>query len=62
MKEDKLINLNNVLECVQVSRSKLLSMVQNGTFPAPKPIGRNTLWSLLEIQEFIENAKKQEVA
>jgi|GEM_PF-3344630 len=60
MTEDKLIKLSTVLEYVQVSRSKLLNMVQNKTFPAPRAIGRNTLWLLSEVQTFIEKTKSDQ--
>jgi len=60
MNEDKLINLATVLQYVQVSRSKLLNMVQDGTFPSPKPIGRNTLWLMSDVQKFIKQQIKVE--
>ncbi|MEA3450609.1 MAG: AlpA family phage regulatory protein [Bacteroidota bacterium] len=58
MQEDKLIKLNNVLDYVQLSKTKIYEMMKKGEFPKPEEIGGNKLWSLEKIQMYIESIKK----
>ena len=57
---DKLIKLPAVLELIQISRSNWYAMVASGKAPQPVKINRASFWSLIAVQEFIEDIKAGE--
>lgn len=50
---DRLIRCAGCLDLVQVSRAKWLAMVKDKQAPAPIKLGGATLWSEMQIREFI---------
>lgn len=59
---DRLIKIEDVLDQVACSRSKLYLMIQFEEFPAQIKLGRYSRWSQNEVQEWIENAKIKRAA
>ncbi|HEY1028366.1 MAG TPA: AlpA family phage regulatory protein [Pseudomonas sp.] len=59
---DRLIKIEDVLDQVACSRSKLYLMIQFEEFPAQIKLGRYSRWSQNEVQEWIENAKLKRAA
>lgn len=58
---DKLLRLPKVLELVGIKKTKLWEMIKKGRFPKQKKLGSKTsVWSFMEIQQWIEGVKKGE--
>ena len=57
-----LLNQNQVLSLIGISRSSLYKRMQAGGFPAPVDIGINkNLWKASAVQEWIESLSKRSV-
>ncbi|USR38130.1 AlpA family phage regulatory protein [Ectopseudomonas hydrolytica] len=59
---DRLIKIEDVLDQVGCSRSKLYLMIQFEEFPAQVKLGRYSRWSQLEVQSWIESMKQKRAA
>jgi len=59
-KEEKLLSIKGVMDYVQMSDSKIYDLVKKKAFPLPYKHGGNSLWSLAEIQAWIDDFKKAE--
>ena len=58
---DKLLRLPKVLELVGIKKTKLWEMIKKGKFPRQRKLGTKTsVWSFLEIQQWIEGVKNGE--
>jgi len=58
---DKLLRLPKVLELVGIKKTKLWEMIKKGRFSKQKKLGTKTsVWSFIEIQQWIEGVKKGE--
>lgn len=59
---DRLIKIEDVLDQVGCSRSKLYLMIQFEEFPAQIKLGRYSRWSQNEVQDWIEAQKNARAA
>jgi len=55
--KDRLIRLPEVLGSVGLKKTTVYDMVKRQTFPAPHKLGRTSVWSEREVQEWIETQK-----
>ena len=58
---DKFIKIDEVIECVGIGKTKIIEMSKNGKFVKPLRIDgfSSNLFSLIEIQEWMEDQKKK---
>ncbi len=52
--EPRLLSLPNVLERVGLGKTKLYDMISHGQFPAPRKVGRRSLWPSTEVSVWIQ--------
>jgi Predicted transcriptional regulator len=50
----RLIRLPEVMSMVALRRSSIYGLIGKGQFPAPRKIGRASVWSSAEVQQWIE--------
>lgn len=54
MESEKILRRPAVLECTGLAKSSLYRQIQEGTFPRPVRIGKNSVgWKLSVVQEWI---------
>jgi predicted DNA-binding transcriptional regulator AlpA len=54
LKRGQLIRLPKVLEALGIRRSKFYQGVQSGEFPAPRKLGRTSVWKSDDIIDLIQ--------
>ncbi|WP_437881068.1 helix-turn-helix transcriptional regulator [Pseudomonas sp. LRF_L74] len=59
---DRLIKLDEVMQQIGVGKTKVYDMIQLEEFPAPIKLGRYSRWSLIEVQDWIEQQKQSRAA
>lgn len=59
---DRLLRINEVTGQAGLGKSAIYEMITAGTFPAPIKIGCASRWSQLEIQNWIEERKRERAA
>ncbi len=51
----RLMRLTEVMSMVALRRSSIYGLIGKGPFPAPRKIGRASVWSSAEVQQWIED-------
>ncbi|WP_187334936.1 helix-turn-helix transcriptional regulator [Novosphingopyxis iocasae] len=55
--QDRLINLNSVLERCGIKKSKLYDLIKGDQFPKQASVGGRSLWSEREVDHWVEQRK-----
>ena len=55
------LNIDEVIKAIAISREKLWILVKNGNIEKPYSYKRSALWPSDEIQEFIQQCKKETI-
>ena len=55
---NRLVRLPEVLDMVAISRAQLYRLISSRQFPAPRKLGRSSLWPLDEVHEWVRDISK----
>ena len=56
--EDRLVSLDGLMQIIPIKKPTIYKLIRKGLFPKPIKIGSCTLWSVKEINLYIEQHKK----
>lgn len=57
----RLIRIKEVLHIAGLGRTKVYALIKTGDFPAPRHIGKASLWVDSEVQEWIKSIANPEI-
>jgi predicted DNA-binding transcriptional regulator AlpA len=60
IEEDKLIDIKNVMSYINISKTRIYQLIRENQFPAPQKIGNKSLWSMNQIQKYINKVKEEQ--